>query len=305
MARAPARAWTRGSPNLRAWGPPTVGDRRTRDPLKGWTRKDAALTDMLMIQQSAVHVTALRLEFGQVDQTAFHAEVGRVVDHRFDPKGAAFLEVLLGAGVLVADVDGDINAAGDDPGSEDAGRRGQDLPAEDDLDLLRPTEVEVVGNQRFEERASVAGLVEHDRAGDLDLPHRQLPPVPVHPISLAEWHRQAGQPAVEESLDVGRAEPVADRLEPLRVGAGGEPVRQRGPADPGLRGLPFRPLVTVQPDLDRIREVGADLDKPRPEVVVDEVEVVAGPPPVGPVPAEVWRATMPSRCGGGGGLVVG
>ena len=41
------------------WGPPTVHQGRSRDPLKGWTRKDAALTDMFMIQQSAVDVTGL------------------------------------------------------------------------------------------------------------------------------------------------------------------------------------------------------------------------------------------------------
>ena len=57
----------------------------TRDPLKGWTRKDAALTDMLMMQQSTVDVTGLGLQLGQVVEAAFHAEVGRVVDHRLDP----------------------------------------------------------------------------------------------------------------------------------------------------------------------------------------------------------------------------
>ena len=92
-----------------------------RDPLKGWTRKDAALTDMFMIQQSAVDVTGLGLEFGQVVQAAFHAEIGRVVDDGLDPQRTALLEVLLDAGVLVADVDGHVDAAGDDPGREDAG----------------------------------------------------------------------------------------------------------------------------------------------------------------------------------------
>ena len=50
------------------WGPPPVHQGRSRDPLKGWTRKDAALTDMFMIQQSAVDVTGLGLEFGQMDR---------------------------------------------------------------------------------------------------------------------------------------------------------------------------------------------------------------------------------------------
>ena len=77
--------------------------------------------------------------------------------HGLDPQGAAFLEILLGAGVLVADVDGDINAAGDDPGSKDAGRRRQNPPAEDQLDLFGAAEVEVVGDQSFEERPGRCG----------------------------------------------------------------------------------------------------------------------------------------------------
>ena len=46
-----------------------------------------------------------------------------------------------------------------------------------DLDGVRAAEVEVVGDQGLEEAAGIAGLGEHQRAGDLDLGHRQLPPV--------------------------------------------------------------------------------------------------------------------------------
>ena len=49
-------------------------------------------------------------------------------------------------------------------------------------------------------------------------------------------------------------DPYPNLLQPAGVVAGGEPVGQRGPADAGHRGLPFRPLMPVQPYLDRIRE---------------------------------------------------
>ena len=39
-------------------------------------------------------------------------------------------------------------------------------------------------------------------------------------------------------------------------------------------GLALGPLVAVEPDLGRIRKVGADLDEARPEVRVEDVEVV-------------------------------
>ena len=85
MARAPARAMTRGSPNLKAGAlrPSTRG--RSRDPLKGWTRKDTTLTDLLMVQQSAVHVTCLGAQLIKVLMTTKHPEVGRVVDDGLDP----------------------------------------------------------------------------------------------------------------------------------------------------------------------------------------------------------------------------
>jgi hypothetical protein len=59
-----------------------------------------------------------------------------------------------------------------------------------------------------------------------------------------------------------------------------EPVGQLGEPDPGLESLPFGPLVPVHPDLGRVGEVGADLDERVPEVLVPQVEVVAGHPPV-------------------------
>ena len=51
-------------------------------------------------------------------------------------------------------------------------------------------------------------------------------------------------------------------------------------AIPALGGLPLGPLVAVDPDLGRVGEVGADLDERRAEVLVPQVEVVAGHPPV-------------------------
>jgi hypothetical protein len=51
-----------------------------RDPLKGWTRKDAALADAFSIEQSAVGGTGSGLQFGQVVQATLAAQVVGVVD---------------------------------------------------------------------------------------------------------------------------------------------------------------------------------------------------------------------------------
>ena len=81
-------------------------------------------------------------------------------------------------------------------------------------------------------------------------------------------------PAVEEALDVGGPEAVADGLEGGRVRARGEAVGQLGEGDPCATGLALGPLVAVQPDLGRVGEVGADLDEAGPELGVEDVEVV-------------------------------
>ena len=39
------------------WGPPTIADGWSRDPLKGWARKDTALADTESIDHAAVDVT--------------------------------------------------------------------------------------------------------------------------------------------------------------------------------------------------------------------------------------------------------
>src|SRR4029078_6470567 len=88
-----------------------------------------------------------------------------------------------------------------------------------------------------------------------------------------------------------------DRLQPNRIGTGGEPVGQLGEPDARLEGLPLCPLVVgapdpprraargtrapVAPDILRIRELGAHLDNRRSEIVVPEVKVITGAPPVG------------------------
>jgi hypothetical protein len=120
--RAPARAWTRGSPNLRAGAlRPFRGHGGVRDPLKGWTRKDAALADAFSIKQSAVGGTGLGLHGVEVVQATLAAQVIGVVDHGLDPQRPAVFEVLLDPGMLVEGVHGHIDAAGDHLGLERLG----------------------------------------------------------------------------------------------------------------------------------------------------------------------------------------
>jgi hypothetical protein len=187
---------------------------------------------------------------------------------------------LLDPAALVAQVELDVGALGEHPRAKDPRGGLADLTGEHHRDLLGAAHPDVVGHQGLKECPGAAGSVEHDGARHLDLAHRQLPPIPGGPIGGGEGGWQHRDPAVEEPLQVRRAEEVADLLQPGRVLAGGEPVGQGGEGDTLAVGLALGPLVAVQPDLARIGEVAAQLDEARPELGVEHVEVVDADPPV-------------------------
>jgi hypothetical protein len=92
--------------------------------------------------------------------------------------------------------------------AEDAFGVAADAPAEDDLDVGRASDVEVVSDQRLKERpAGPPGSVEHQGAGHLDLAYGDLPPVPGPLVGAGEWHRQTVQPLLGEHLDDARPHP--------------------------------------------------------------------------------------------------
>src|SRR6202171_5421310 len=85
-------------------------------------------------------------------------------------------QVLVDAGVLVEGVDGDLGAAGDDLGLErqwlgSGASAAFVLAGEDQLDLVRPSDVEIVGDQGFKECAGPAGGIEDQGGGALGPGH--------------------------------------------------------------------------------------------------------------------------------------
>jgi len=78
---------------------------------------------------------------------------------------------------------------------------------------VRPADVQIVGDQRLEEAAGMTRRIEDDGAGDLHLPHRDLPPVPGVMVPGGKRQRQPVQPPLHEHIDRARPEPVADRLQ--------------------------------------------------------------------------------------------
>ena len=237
-----------------------------------------ALAGLLDHKQPPVHLAGFVDQFGEMLQTAFDVEIVGPVDDRLDPQRATVLQILLDTGVLVAEVDPDLCTGGEDPRLVAMLGRASELAGEHHRDFFGAADPDVVLHQRFEERTGAARIVEHERAGRLDLAHRQLPPVPGLTILGSERRGDLGDPAIEERLHVLGPEGVADSLQPAGLIAGREPVRQRGKRDPGFGGLAFGPFVPVDPDPREPRTVGADLDERGPEVLIQDVEVVRADP---------------------------
>jgi hypothetical protein len=200
-----------------------------RDPLKGWTRKDTALADSFSMQDPLIAGTAFGLELVEVGQAGLAAQVSGTVDDGLDAHRATVFEVLLDPGMLIEHVDDHPTVVpAVDRGTKGARGVPTDATVEDDLDVVRSAEIEVVGHQGFEETTGMSGCVEHDGAGDLDLPHGGFPPVACVPILGRERQGETRQPAFDEHSYRPRTKSITDLLHGDRILAGGESVGQLG-----------------------------------------------------------------------------
>src|SRR5262245_20434112 len=82
------------------------------------------------------------------------------------------------------------------------------------------------------------------------------------------------RPPIEAVLEVTRPQRIAGGLQREGIATREKPVVQTLEADPLSRQLLFYPFVAVQTDLDRIRDIGADLDEGRSPGGILEVEVI-------------------------------
>ena len=148
-------------------------------------------------------------------------------------------------------------------------------------DLLGTADADVVGDEGLEEPPGPAGVVEHERARDLDLAHRQLPEVPGGAVGLGERGR-------DDRRSSGRRRPRCRRGRSGRRSLAGAPGRRQdekpfaSSVKPRFSRRAWR-LAHSCPfnhTLSRIGEVGADLDEAGPEVGVVDVEVVHPDPAV-------------------------
>ena len=106
---------------------------------------------------------------------------------------------------------------------------------------------DVLFDEGLEEGAGPARVVEDQRAGDLDLAHGELVEVAGGAVGLGEGCRDQRDGPLEEVLDIGWPEAVADGLEARLISARGEAVLQLDEGQAFLGGLALGPLVRVGP----------------------------------------------------------
>ena len=176
--------------------------------------------------------------------------------------------------MLVVDIERGRDALGDHAGAKAAWRLLGHPPLEDELDLIGTAEVEVLANDLVEEDPTGHGPVEHLREAELGLQDRELVAVAGAAIAGRKGMRQARQPLPQQGLDLGRRQPIGQRLQLPGGRTGQNAVVERLVGQPPLRELTLEVLVPVETELGVVREVGAELQEERAEVPIDAIEVV-------------------------------
>lgn len=206
------------------------------------------LAGTLDLSQTGVDLASFADQLGKMLEPGEDTDIARRVDHGLDAVGAALLEVLRDPAVLVVEVHLHLRAGPEDPGLErHLGGTSTTVTTEHGVDDFGSSDPDVVAHHCFDEPAGPPRVVKHQGARHLHLPHRPLPAVAAGPAGGGQRGGDDRHPPVEERVDVRGTQGVTDGLQPGRVLTAGEPVGQRGVADPGLVGLPLGPLMTIEP----------------------------------------------------------
>ena len=235
--RAPARAWTRGSPNRKAGAllPSSVrvgcairskaGLARTQP----WPTRSVSSSAVLTARARACSSSRWTRRRRQPRSS------GSLIDG-LDAQRAPVLQILFDAGVPVEGVDVDLGAVGDDlglvlaglpgvPGAGPVGRSARSAPGGRCRGCRPPGPRRTRGRGAARRRPGCA----RSRPGASTAPTNSR-----RRGRLGQRQRQHRPPAFEEHPDAPGPEPVADRLQRGRIAARGEPVGQLGEPDPGL-----------------------------------------------------------------------
>src|SRR3954470_5999850 len=235
---------------------------------------EAVVADALDVKQTSVGRKANLAQFGEIFDASANFEVAGIVDGRLGSKRLSLLVILLDPGLLVIDVQGRHDAVSDDARAEPA-RRTADHPAvEHEAHLARPAKIEVLADHLLEEDAPGHRGIEHLGQGELGLQNGQR--IAIARGAVARWKRmrQSLEPLAQQSIDPIRGKSITELLHQPRIGAGLDAIVERLEPHPALGKLALEVLVAVDAELGVVREIGAELQEERPEVLVHAIEVI-------------------------------
>src|SRR5262249_16212074 len=157
-----------------------------------------------------------------------------------------------------------LDAVGDHAGAIaiQRGRRGaREADGKKQPDTIGSAEIEILTNDGFEELPALQRRIEYLRETELELTDGKAMVISRHTLAGGHRPRQPSGPAFEECLDVGRTERIAGRLQHGGVGAGEKPIVETLEADPLAPQPLLHPLVPVETQLHRVRQVGPNLEE--------------------------------------------
>src|SRR6516225_6356680 len=180
-------------------------------------------------------------------------------------------------GMLVLDVETRFDAVGDNSGAIPVGRRWRppgEPTREEQSDAMGSAQIKILANHGFEEVSALDRTVEDLREADFQLAQRHAMIKSCGPILGPQRPRKTLRPPIEEALNVARPQRITRGLQRHGIGTRQKTIVQTLEADPLSAQLLLHPFVAVQTDLDRVRDVRADLDEGRAPRGILEVEVI-------------------------------
>ena len=163
---------------------------------------------------------------------------------------------------------------GEDAGAPVSGGAAGDPAIKDQLDLIGPAEIEVLADHLFEKQPAVHRAIEHLGQRKLGLKDRNIVAEAGGLIGRGERMGEKAQPLAQQAVDLLGRQAVADLLKPLGIGAAEHTIVEGLIGDALPLQLTLGVFMAVEAQLGVIGKVAAELEKERPKITVDRIDVV-------------------------------
>src|SRR6266566_4238423 len=157
-----------------SWHAFSLNDRGACEREEGVLSQTTVVAQSLDVQETSVGFKADLPESGKMNEPLGNSKVEGIVGGELGAKAPALLVVLLHRRALVIDMKGGDDARGDDTGTETTWGGTDDPAAEDELNVVRTAEVEVLADHLLEEDPAGLGSIEDLGEGKLGLEDGEL-----------------------------------------------------------------------------------------------------------------------------------